>query len=117
MQTFLVSSGAGSRFTLHLSSAVCNPVPAASCRRRLRVWIRISASVEDDLRAQDDVGVGRPMGCRPIVAQHRRVLSQVAAERRRPDLVLADYRLGDGLPACRCRHAPARSVGSIPAIR
>ena len=123
MRIVLVSfQGAGSRFTLHISSdAVCNPVPAAVTpvpTARLDLRDRSVLVIEDDLRAQDAMSaLVAQWGCRPIVATSAgEALRKVAAESRRPDLVLADYRLGDGLTGVQAVHALARSVGSIPAI-
>ncbi|MBK8065272.1 MAG: response regulator [Betaproteobacteria bacterium] len=85
---------------------------------RLDLRDRSVLVIEDDLRAQDAMSaLVAQWGCRPIVASSTgEALRKVAAERRRPDLVLADYRLGDGLTGVQAVHALARSVGSIPAI-
>jgi signal transduction histidine kinase/CheY-like chemotaxis protein len=118
------SPGAGSAFILGLpasallAEADCAPPAPAHRVTPLDLRGRTVLVIEDDLRAQHAMStLVAQWGCRPIVAcSGEEALHKLAGEPRRPDVVLADYRLGDGHTGVQAIRALEREMGDMAAI-
>ncbi|MEX0871313.1 MAG: ATP-binding protein, partial [Aquisalimonadaceae bacterium] len=94
--------GHGSRFSVSVSLVAqpqrdveipASPVVADPARGKLVVVIDDDALVREGMG-----GILRSWGCHLLTADSAATaLSSVAAEQRRPDLIIADYRLADGM--------------------
>lgn len=115
--------GAGSSFTLCIPQQVLDDTPLPIPDLHVEVPVmdlggRVVLVIEDDLRAQTAMHtLLEQWGCTAlVVATPAEAVAALAAEGRSPDMILADYRLGDGLTGVQAVRALDTSIASAPVI-
>ena len=115
--------GKGSTFTLGIPQQVLDDTPmplpvAQTAEPTMDLAGRLVLVIEDDVRAQTAMQtLLSQWGCTPlVVATPAEAIAAVNGAGHAPDMILADYRLGDGVTGVQAVHALGGCVGSAPVI-
>ena len=115
--------GVGSTFTLCIPQRVLDDTPMPlpvipPAAPTMDLAGRIVLVIEDDVRAQSAMQtLLTQWGCTPlVVATPAQAIEAMHAARHAPDMILADYRLGDGITGVQAVRALGGSVGTAPVI-